>query len=545
MLNSGKTFSILRLKWQDIPYFPITSLTRGMLRRVYGIWSCVATLGVNSGNSCHSCHYLPLNFKKHWMLSLAITLSLILRVALPFRTIFGSGAVRFADTDSYYFASGVRLLTESNPPVFPNPILYTRLLYHFTLISPFDIHIDMMIVPLALHLATMVAVYFLTQTLWGRTPAIISTIIFSLLPGEYLVRSLLGNIDYHTAEVALTTLGMLGIMLFLEASRSWRVRIGVLICGIACFTLYSQIWAGYPVFISPLAVFGVVFLLKKINRVIVTVTLIIGCSAVVLILAQRVLAFPGTTWIATAEARPIFINPLSAVPMALFIMTAIGAFVCWKDYRRTKDNKLLLLIIWSVAIMAATLLQRRFGYYLAVNTSIILGYLVFKSALAVSYRKTGLCAVVVTGVLCLIMLPGSIKIASEVTNAPSDDWVEALEWVGENTPAAANITAWWDYGYWIKYISRRNPIADPGQSPEDIKLVASILTTSNEDEVRAVDYLILDVETMGRKYSAVEAWAGRKGTDSAARRLWEGGWIEGIELIYSNDTIKVYWRKKT
>ena len=40
------------------------------------------------------------------------------------------------------------------------------------------------------------------------------------------------------------------------------------------------------------------------------------------------------------------------------------------------------------------------------------------------------------------------------------DYMDAYEWVRENTPEDARVMAWWDYGYQITGIANRTSIAD-------------------------------------------------------------------------------------
>jgi dolichyl-diphosphooligosaccharide--protein glycosyltransferase len=40
------------------------------------------------------------------------------------------------------------------------------------------------------------------------------------------------------------------------------------------------------------------------------------------------------------------------------------------------------------------------------------------------------------------------------------DWVDALNWLRENTPPDAVIASWWDYGYWITVMGNRTSLAD-------------------------------------------------------------------------------------
>ena len=42
----------------------------------------------------------------------------------------------------------------------------------------------------------------------------------------------------------------------------------------------------------------------------------------------------------------------------------------------------------------------------------------------------------------------------------TNDWLESMEWIKNNTPKDAVIASWWDYGYWISTLAERASIAD-------------------------------------------------------------------------------------
>ena len=42
----------------------------------------------------------------------------------------------------------------------------------------------------------------------------------------------------------------------------------------------------------------------------------------------------------------------------------------------------------------------------------------------------------------------------------SNDWIDALNWISNNTPTNSVIASWWDYGYWIQTLGNRTTLAD-------------------------------------------------------------------------------------
>ena len=82
----------------------------------------------------------------------------------------------------------------------------------------------------------------------------------------------------------------------------------------------------------------------------------------------------------------------------------------------------------------------------------------------------------VIGIIFLLVIPMVYPVGSEVsrmTNTPptilnggtaytiaTDDWLDALDWIKNNTPKDAVVASWWDYGYWISTMAERATLAD-------------------------------------------------------------------------------------
>jgi len=68
------------------------------------------------------------------------------------------------------------------------------------------------------------------------------------------------------------------------------------------------------------------------------------------------------------------------------------------------------------------------------------------------------------------------------SNPPSNDWLETLTWIKQNTPENAVIASWWDYGYWITTLSDRTTIVDNATlSTKQIQKMAQMLMSTPDN----------------------------------------------------------------
>ena len=229
-----------------------------------------------------------------------------------------------------------------------------------------------------------------------------------------------------------------------------------------------------------------------------------------------------------------------------------------------------LLVVWTVVIVVATLAQRRFDYYLAIDVALLAGYLswqvlrfaglqgrVHQSATRLpppkrkrakaKPRKLRLSDVriparwvyvTLTAIVLffLVFFPNISKAratASQAPFEPSDAWYESLTWLRNNTPdpfgdpnfyyetyktpfqypaTAYGVTAWWDYGYWIIQIGHRIPSQSPGTN--GIPGVAKFFITQDEASANSIldglgtRYVILDYEAVTDKFYAAVTTSG-------------------------------------
>lgn len=236
-------------------------------------------------------------------------------------------------------------------------------------------------------------------------------------------------------------------------------------------------------------------------------------------------------------------------PIPGFALISLVILIWFYVRKRSDDKNLPLFIIWSLVILIATLVQRRFAYYLVVNIALLSAYLCWQAIWYAGLRRLaskpdivkegphrekikdkrkekrkesrGITIYHVNVVLAIIVvfffvffpnITKSKEVAAQARFAPSDAWMASLTWMRDNTPeplgdldayyklyepplpgenftylrSAYGVTSWWDYGYWISRIAHRIPSANPSQAPKPIKKVASLFLSQDKSEAREI-----------------------------------------------------------
>jgi oligosaccharyl transferase (archaeosortase A-associated) len=222
----------------------------------------------------------------------------------------------------------------------------------------------------------------------------------------------------------------------------------------------------------------------------------------------------------------------------VFIFAAL-AYTGYRVARRQKPEEMLLLV-WNIVMLLAIYGQVRWAYYFAVNIALMIGYV----AVALSgqiikfggwYENPGkniglshvLSAILVAVVVLFFVYPSLVITAiGTATSAPQsryggsdpsgggyDQWMEALNWMRNNTPdpgldysatyeqpkngmypypdSAYGVMSWWDYGHTITYWAHRIPNANPfqagiGGGEAHTPGASTFLTAKSEEEANKV-----------------------------------------------------------
>ncbi len=237
--------------------------------------------------------------------------------------------------------------------------------------------------------------------------------------------------------------------------------------------------------------------------------------------------------------------------------------------QRGEKEYLSVFVIWTLVILIATLVQRRFAYYLVINMALLTAYISWQLIwlaglkklterqdrgseadkekdpkakkkkqkgpdISTIYLNTILAVVVIVPLISFWNVTKSKEIADSAAFVPSNGWQESLSWMKDNTPdplgdpdayykfydldyqypdSAYGVTAWWDYGYWISRTAHRLPSANPAQDPNAIRRVANLFLSSDESEAESLmtemdsSYIMADFALITNKYWAVIDWA--------------------------------------
>ena len=217
-----------------------------------------------------------------------------------------------------------------------------------------------------------------------------------------------------------------------------------------------------------------------------------------------------------AEAIPLLKSSLMwPVPLwnefgACSVLATAGA-VTFVRRGRAWTPSAVLLIVWTVVIVAATFGQIRFTYYLAINVALLAGFACDEALRLVESHRLAARWGAAIAVLLVVSVPIGRLIDQEWGAFPTvpNDWYDALQWLRSNSPepfgaedvyyktdamkrsfedptraAAYGVLAWWDHGYWITRIAHRIPNSNPKQT-QVTDVAAFLLSQTSRDAAAA------------------------------------------------------------
>lgn len=479
--------------------------------------------------------------KTRWTILILFTCmaaSLYLRVILPYHSVFIGQWIKFTSVDAYWQMMNV----DKMAPDFPGYIfavldvpffqwLLSGVIWLIGLGNPTQTTIDTVAAyfPPVLAALAVVPVYFIGKSLFGRLAGLVAAALVAVLPGEWLGRSMLGFTDHHVAEVLLSTTAVMFLIFSLKSQGRRRVIHGLLA---ALFVgIYLLTWHGGILLI--VMIFGflaVQAVLDRIHHRIATYPLVLlgiaGVAAVMLLFVTDfqfykslvVYLTSSATIQTTMEMRPILF-PMGSFTLGavwanlstLVLITPVAFVLLLHAVIKRGDMDITLLLVWSLVMLVAMLAFRRFAYYFTVNAALLAGYAAWRLREAIRDRAVALMLVAV--LIFLMVIPSfqySSALARSQTFAPSDAWMESLDWIEQNTNEDDVILAWWDYGYWIERETGRKAFITPMQPAEPIATAAELFLNGSADEVAAetgASYIVIHYQDVTSKLWAIATWA--------------------------------------
>ena len=285
---------------------------------------------------------------------------------------------------------------------------------------------------------------------------------------------------------------------------------------------------GYDARTYPFAVFGTIVAITVVASLIVP-----DLINTIVKNADRVVGLGGGARASTiGEAQPLprpLVTLFSNYGLA-FVSAGVGVLLMLGAYLRRRDasSEWLLIVVWSIILLLATLTQQRFSYYLVLPIALANAYVV---KLVLTYISPGeetesvqtFQVLAVLTVLIILVAPLAVGAPDRPTtawerggaNAPSSGvvgWDSGLDWLGDSTPTpgtyggednamglygtnertddydyapgAYGVISWWDYGHWITSRSGRIPTANPFQ--QGATDAANFLLAPNETQAERV-----------------------------------------------------------
>lgn len=481
---------------------------------------------------------------------------------------------------------------------------------------------------------TVICIYFLGAIMFkNRWVGIMASALAAFLPTEFFHRGLLGFTDHHIFEAFFSTLVLLFIVLAWEKNnRLWGVPAGISLglyllnwhgsfffvgffvlafclaflwdyfkqphqawwraqkyqAWIICFTVGAVMYLPFLPFTLNPAEFGV----ASVAMVVLPALLVFGGSVVqnkrlyagglVFLSAGAVLViYFMTPWLwefAIQQLRTTFwgfgTTIREVLPMGLssiLIIYGLTLFFALVGIALSfRYRACLPVVLWSIVIILASLGERRWGYYAAVNISLFAAFFVVWSSRYLVPHWRPFFVGFATAALIICCLPG-INSMMKAQSVITKDWQLAMSWLrvnsldpfgGDNfdpdayyqiTPdvqPSYSVLSWWDYGHFIIRDARRVPISSPTYQETVVGWSFFIAQSEEEADVALegwnVRYIIIDYDMVEGKFYAMVLKSGQTQMtlqywqNSMAYQLYYGLVVGKYRAVFITPTVKVF-----
>ena len=176
------------------------------------------------------------------ILTLIFALSLTLRIAVPWEHVFAGQWIKLTDNDAYYYmrlldnlSHHFPLLGQTDPylSIFTYyhdlsglPLFFVYFMGFLTWVFGGAVPSQQVVDTVGVYLPAIMGallvfqVFFIGRAVFNKWAGLTAALFIALVPGEFLVRTLLGNTDIHVMEIFFSTSFMLFLVLAISSGKS-------------------------------------------------------------------------------------------------------------------------------------------------------------------------------------------------------------------------------------------------------------------------------------------------------------------------------------
>ena len=515
------------------------------------------------------------------LLITSIALTILFRVVLPWAQVFNNGVqfntvdayimVRYADCwpdiPSYDYFVNYPIGNSVAITVWPTVIAIVGKILGVTN------NVSAAVLPPILFLLTLIPLYIMSRVLFNKWVALGSVVLFCLLPGELLNRTMLGAGDYHAWEIFLVTNIM---MLVVLAADNYKRPVDLFfysIVAVGLWILYYYSWEGsmWLIFVVGMALSIWVFLNTKKP----TLWIMYGAGALLLIVGA-IFLLPSTAEYYWKSFVGIFtVNIAATVTEEMPLFFSFGKFdlntswlyfgitfylvligIGWLIYRYVKDRKPvdLVFLVWSVVSLLMMIARRRFDYYFAINAAIIASFVMVSVGQYLTKNRATMVKICVVFAIavCLPLIRADLYISTVDTYMPKD-WQSATQYLKQysneklyitGSKTDAGVFSWWDYGYWIMEESHMPVFRTPG-SQDNGEVAGILLCTEPQKAVASLrtlnmHYVVVDGDMLTTKWYPISRGSDVVKEDTLVYKLCNSEVVKGFMPVFSEGKVKIY-----
>ena len=471
----------------------------------------------------------------------------VFRIVLPLQSTFTENGVQFNTPDAYYMARYAEVYPNIPEldyffgyPDGMNPMpqmVFVALVANVSHLLNIDVMTSAAIIPPILMLFALIAVFVICRALFKNILiALVSVFILTIMSGEIMARTMLGAADYHCLEIALFTISVMFVVMAVKSRNNWKWCVSYSVLAAIAIVDYMFAWAGGIMVIFIIGLFLLIWASVKLkwwHNLIIIIGLAVACAGYYLGNTPRFMyyihnfidVFVPNIGTVVSEEMPLFFTAgrFDFVPMwnyfgITFYLALFGLGFLIHNYKKYRKPEILLLLVWTVVILAMTFAQRRFAYYLGVNVAIIVAYIMVLVLSKIKTQATVIKASV--GLFLVIVVPfARMDVVMADYGRMPKEWQECTAWLkqqanqpqyiefggvkvvvdtfamieGTNNYRAYmrgdkpdyGVLSWWDYGNWIIVAGRTPALGTPIN--QDFGIASGILTET--DTTEAIDKL--------------------------------------------------------